>query len=162
MKKRNKKYVPKQVVQNPLNYFLGGLKRIEEAHLVELNSKNHAAMLCICNGTGTKEHFDQLTGMQNMALVLTEMHFDNQYLELLYAGRDALHSLGQRYLKHQKFILTGDEMQKINNVLEIHEAQLEALRVIDIERAYDEIQRRLKYGINVHKITDPKKSEVAA
>lgn len=150
--KRNKKYKPKAVVLNPINYFMGGLKRIEEGHLVELNSKNHAAMLCICNGTGTKEHFDQLTGMQNMALVLTEMHFDNQYLQLLYAGRDALHSLGQRYLKHQKFILTGEEMQKINNVLEIHEAQLEALRIIDIERAYDEIQRRLKHGINVQKI----------
>ena len=152
MKKRNKKYVPRAIVQNPLNFFLGGLKRIDEDHLVELNSKNHAAMLCICNGSGTKEHFDQLTGMQNMALVLTEMHFDNQYLELLYAGRDALHSLGERFRKHNKFVLTGDEMQKINNVLEIHEAQLVALRVIDIERGYDEIQRRLKHNINVKKI----------
>lgn len=152
MKKRNKKYVPRAIVQNPLNFFLGGLKRIDEDHLVELNSKNHAAMLCICNGSGTKEHFDQLTGMQNMALVLTEMHFDNQYLEMLYAGRDALHSLGERFRKHGKFVLTGEEMQKINNVLEVHEAQLVALRVIDVERAYDEIQRRLKHNINVKKI----------
>ena len=155
MKKRNKKYVPKAVVMNPLNYFLGGLKRIDADHLVELNIKNHAAMDAICKGNGTKDHFDQLTGMQNMALVLTEMHFDNQYLELLYAGRDALHSLGERFRKHGKFVLTGDEMQKINNVLEIHEAQLVALRVIDVERAYDTILHRLKHNINVMKIKEP-------
>ena len=154
MKKRNKKHVPRTVVQNPLNYFLGGLKRIDADHLVELNSKNHSAMFCICNGLGTKEHFDRLTGMQNMALVLTELHFDNEYLEMLFAGREALHSLGQRYLKHGKFVLTGDEMQKLNNSLDVHEAQLEALRVIDVERAYDEIQRRLKHNINVKKIRE--------
>lgn len=162
MKKRNKKYVPKQVVQNPLNFFFGGLKKIDPDHLVELNIKNHRAMEAICKGEGTKEHFDQLAGMQNMALVLTELHFDNQYLEMLYAGRDALHALGTRFLKHKKFVLTGEEMQKINNVLEVHEAQLEALRVIDVERAYDEIQRRLKHNINVHKIIDPAKEKVAA
>lgn len=152
MAKRNKKYKPKTVVMNPLNYFLGGLKKIDCEHLTELNIKNHLSMTAICNGDGTKDHFDRLIGMQNMALVLNEMHFSDEYLNELLQGKEALHRLGERFRKHGKFVLTGDEMQNINRILLIHEAQLTALRVIDVERGYDEVQRRLKHGVNVLKI----------
>lgn len=154
MKKRNKKYVPKTVVQNPLNYFLGGLKKPDENALVEIKVKNHLAMTNLCQGNGTKDDFDRLAGMSNMALVLTEQHFDNQYHEMLIKARDALHTIGMRFRKMNVFVLRGDEMQAINEAMEVHDAQLEALRVIDIERAYDEIQRRLKHGINVVKIKE--------
>lgn len=152
MKKRNKKYKPRTVVMNPLNYFLGGLKKIDCEHLTELNIKNHLSMSAICTGNGTKDHFDRLVGMQNMALVLNEMHFSDEYLSELLQGKEALHRLGERFRKHNKFVMTGDEMQSINRTISIHEAQLTALRVIDVERAYDEVQRRLKYGVNVQKI----------
>ena len=152
MKKRTKKYKARDVIQNPLNFFLGGLKRIGGEHLTELNSKNHASILAITQGRATKEHFDQLTGMVNMALVLTEMHFNNEYLAMLYESHDALHALGQRYLKIGKFVFKAEELNSMNSAIEVHEAQLDVLRVIDVERAYDEIQRRLKYHINTKKI----------
>lgn len=155
MKKRNKKYVPKTIVQNPLNYFMGGLKKIDENHLVELNIKNHSAMFNICSGKGQKFDFDQLVGMINMALILTELHFDNQYHAMLIQARDSLHSVGMRYRKINVFVFAGGEMQALNDALEVHEAQLKAVRVIDVERAYDEVQRRLKHNINVVKIKEP-------
>ena len=154
MSKRRKKYVPKTIVQNPLNYFLGGLKKIDANHLVELNIKNHSAMLNICSGKGQKFDFDQIVGAINMALVLAELHFNDQYREMLITARDALHSLGMRFRKINVFVFAGGEMQALNDALEVHEAQLNAVRVIDVERAYDEIQRRLKNNINVVKIKE--------
>lgn len=39
MKKRNKKYKPKTIVQNPINYFIGGYKRIQGEELTDLYAK---------------------------------------------------------------------------------------------------------------------------
>ena len=75
-------------------------------------------------------------------------------MEILRAGQDALEQLGKRYLKLKKFVLTGDERNALNDVMDVHEAQLKALRVVDIERAYQEIQRRLRHGINLTKIKE--------
>lgn len=152
MKKRNKKYKPRAIVQNPLNYFIGGYKRIQGAELTDLYAKNHMAMVKLCNGTADRDTWDVLVGMINMSLVLAEQHFDNQYHEMLLAGRDALHAVGQRYMQIDRFVLKGDEMQALNNAMEVHEAQLEALRIIDVERAYDEIQRRIKHNHNTMNI----------
>lgn len=153
-KKRNKKYKAKPVVQNPINYFLSGLQRIDGDHLVNLNIKNHAAMFKLTTGIGERHDWDVMVGCSNMAIVLCEQHFDMQYHEMLISSRDALHKVGKRYLEMNKFIMTGDEMQAINNLLEVHEAQLNALRVIDVERAYDEVLRRINNRIGVKKIVD--------
>ena len=154
MSKPRKPYRPKPVEMNPLIHFFGGLKRVDSEHLTELNVKNSKAMVSICGGTGTRADWDILVGMQNMALVLAEIHFDMQYHEMLIAGRDALHAVGIRWLEHKKFIFKGDELQSLNNSIEVHEAQLNALRVIDVERAYAEVQRRIKFHINTKKVME--------
>lgn len=148
MKKRNKKYKPRQVVQNPIQYIMGGFKRPDGEHLTELNVKNHLALVNILNGTGKRDDWDKLVGMSNMALVLAEVHFDDQYREMLLSGRDALLDVGRRYLEIDRFVLKGEEKTAIEDALEIHEAQLNALRVIDIERAFIEVQRRVRNKIN--------------
>ena len=154
MSKPRKKYKPKTIVQNPLNYFLGGLKRVDAENLTELNVKNSKAMLSICNGQGTRDDWDQLVGMQNMGLVLAEIHFDMQYHDILIVGRNALHAVGKRWLEHKKFVFKGDELQSLNDSIEVHEAQLNALRVIDVERAFNEVQRRIKNNINTKRVME--------
>lgn len=162
MKKRNKAYRPRTVVQNPLNYFLGGLKKLDEEHLTELNLKNHAAVVSICQGRGTRDDWDKLVGMMNMALVLAETHFDLQYHELLIAGRDALQAIGKRWLTLRKFVFRASELQALNDAIEVHEAQLAALRVIDVERAFDEVQRRVRLHINTVKVVAEDANELSA
>ena len=154
MTKTRKKYRPKPISNNTINYVIGGFKKLDDEHMVNVQSKNSAAFWCICNGAGAKEHFDVLVGMSNMAKVLCETQFNGQYMEILRAGQDALEQLGKRYLKLKKFVLTGDERNALNDVMDVHEAQLKALRVVDIERAYQEVQRRLRHGINLTKIKE--------
>ena len=43
--------------------------------------------------------------------------------------------------------------------MEVHEAQLEAVRIIDVERCYDEIQRRIKHNHNTMNIYVTKKDQ---
>lgn len=159
MKKRNKKYKPKTIVQNPLNYFLGGYKRIQGEELTDLYAKNHMAMVKLCSGQSDRDDWEVLTDMINLSLVLTEQHFDDQYHEMLLLARDSLLAIGQRYMDCGKFTLEGDEMQALNNAMDVSEAQLEVLRVVDVERAEKEIKRRIKHNHNTMNIYVTKKDQ---
>lgn len=152
--KRNKKYKPRQVIQNPMQFICGGFKKIDDEHKQVLNIKNSEAMLKIVNGTADKPDFDLLIGASNMALVLCEIHDHNNAHDDLIKARDALHSLGKRYLELDRFVLKGDEMQAINHMLEIHDEQLNVMRVVDVERGYAEIQRRLRHHIGTKTIVE--------
>lgn len=154
MKKRNKKYKPKTIVQNPLNYFIGGYKRIQGEELTDLYAKNHMAMVKLCSGQADRDTWDVLVGMINMSLVLAEQHFNDEYHEILLAARDGLHAIGKRYMDYGRFVLKGDEMRALNDAMEVHEAQLEALRIIDVERAYDIVSKRIKSNINVLRVVE--------
>jgi len=152
--KRNKKYKPRQVIQNPMQYICGGFKKIDQERKQVLNTKNSAAMLKIVNGTADKPDFDLLIGASNMALVLCEIHDHDNVHDDLIKARDALHSLGKRYLELGRFVLKGDEMRAINHMLEIHDEQLNVMRVVDVERGYAEIQRRLRHHIRTKTIIE--------
>lgn len=154
LSKPRKKYRPKTISNNTINYVIGGFRRIGGERLTELQTKNSAAMFKICQGIGTKQDFDVLVGMSNMAKVLCETEFDLKYVEILRAGQNALEAVGRRFLKLGKFVLKGDEITALNDMIEVHDAQISCLRVIDLERAFDEVNRRLNHGINVTKITE--------
>ena len=152
--RRAKAHRPRDVIQNPLNFMLGGLKRIDGERLTDMNSINHASMQAIVQGRGTRDHWDRLVGCMNMANVMCELGTGEQYRAELLAGRDALLVIGRRAAVKGAFTPTGDEMRALNLALEVHDAQLEASRVIDVERASDEVVRRVRSGINTMRVTD--------
>ena len=151
-KPRCKKHHPRPVVGNPLDHLLGGLTRIGGEHLTKLNTKNHAAMHCIVHGHGTRDLWDRLVGAINMALVMCELGTGHEYRPDLIAGRDALATLCTRYRRTGTWVFTGGEMQAVNLALEVHDAQLEISRVIDVERAADEVVRRIRCNLNTQRV----------
>lgn len=152
--KRNKKYKPRPIVANPIQYMIGGLKRIDGEHLTNLNVKNHAALLAIVQGRGTRDDWDLVAGAINMAIVMSECGTGEEYRDALIEGQNALLSCGVRYGKINKFVLTGDELKALNLAMEVHDAQLEISRVIDVERATNEVFRRLKHNINTKRVSE--------
>lgn len=152
-KKRNKPYRPKEVVANPLNFYFGGLKRIDAEQLQILNIKNHKALADMATGHGNRAAFDLIIGAINMANVMCERGIGDEYRAEMLAARDTMMTVRERYFQIGRFVLKGDELKAVTLWLEIHEAQLEAARVIDVERAADEVMRRVKLGINVERKT---------
>ncbi len=47
-----------------------------------------------------------------------------------------------------RFVFKGDELTAVNEGLASHDAQIENSRYLDIERASDEVIRRVKHRIN--------------
>lgn len=89
-----------------------------------------------------------MVGCLNVALVLCEQGVGQEYRDELVAGREALLACGMRSVEKGRFAFTGDELRAMNEALAVHDAQLENIRAIDVERAANEVIRRLNHRIN--------------
>lgn len=160
--KRNKKYQgPKYVAKNVMSTFFGGLSGDHADHLRRLNIRNHGAMAAIVQGRGDRASWDLLVGAVNMGNVMCEQGIGDEFRAHMIAGRDALLEVGKRALKSGRFGFTGDELKAMNLALECHDAQLENIRAIDVERASDEVLRRIRHGVNTTNVRAELEREAA-
>lgn len=160
-KPRNKKYRPRAVSINPLTEIFGGMSGAHADHLRVLNLRNHAALAAMVQGRGTRSEWDMLVGAINMANVMCEQGIGNEFRAATIAGRNALCEVGKRYHRIDKFVLTGAELAALNEAFACHDAQLENIRAIDVERAADEVMRRIREGVNTTNVRAEMEREAA-
>lgn len=160
-KKRTKKYQPKFTSKNPINDFFGGLSGVHADHLQRLTIRNHSAMAEMVQGRGQREHWDLLVGAINMANVMCEQGIGDEFRGATIAARDVLCEVGKRAIKTDRFLFKGDEIKVLNEALACHDAQLENIRAIDVERAADEVTRRILNGINTTNVRAEVEREAA-
>lgn len=147
-KPRNKKYRPKGVNSNVFSIF-GGMGDAHCDHLRRIQTLNHMAMADMAQGRGNREQWNRIVGAINIANVMCEMGIGDEFRQATISARDALLTLGKRAVRNDdRFLCTGDELTAINHALDCHDAQLENVRAIDIDRAADEVARRVRYRIN--------------
>ena len=134
MRKRSK-YRPKPILQNPLGYVLESMTPIakHESVLVDLKVKNHYAMAMLTQGKATKAEIDVLIAAVNMTEALFRLGFGTDYRKEVSAGLDALLQVARRGAETDRFILRADEMKALNEVMELHDAQLDVITIKDME-----------------------------
>ncbi|SDC66816.1 hypothetical protein SAMN05428966_10275 [Massilia sp. PDC64] len=147
-KPRNKAYRPKGACDNPLGIF-GGMGDTHRDHLRRIQTLNHLAMVDLAQGRGTREQWNRIVGAINIANVMCEMGIGDEFRQATIDARDALLELGKRAVRNDDhFVCTGAELTAINHALDCHDAQLENVRAIDVDRAADEVARRVRHRIN--------------
>ena len=146
MRKRSR-YRPKGVLLDPLNHVLSGLKRVGSIGPgVTLMIKNHTALDAVRRGTATRQDIDFLIEALNMTEALACLKIGEDWAPEIQAAQDALLEVGRRGAETGKFILRGPELNALNLGMQIHDAQLEACTVSDMEKALDLIAARMRSG----------------
>lgn len=142
MRKRSK-YRPKPVLQNPLGYVLESLTPIakHDSVLVELKVKNHYAMAMLTQGKANRKDIDVLIASVNMTEALFRLGFGTDYRTVIDAGLSALLAVAVRGKDTDRFILRSEEMKALNEVMELHDAQLDICTVKDIENGIKIVNR---------------------
>lgn len=158
-KKPRKAYKPKGVDINILNSFVGGFKRIDGEHKQVLAIKNSKALADMATGNGSIQSWNLITGFLNMANIMCERGVGDEYREDINAARDAALEIGKRYNVIGRFVFKGEELRLLNHALDIHEAQLDVSRIKDVEAAYVEIARRIRYNINTKSAQEYEKDQ---
>jgi hypothetical protein len=147
MRKRSK-YRPKPILQNPLGYVLEGMEPVRShgCHALNLKIKNHMALSNLTQGKATRYDIDILINMVNIVEALYRLGFGKEYADEVKNGLDALHAVAVRGKDTSRFILKSDEMNALNIISELHDAQLEVITVKDLDQAIDlvEKERRAK------------------
>jgi hypothetical protein len=146
--RKKSKYRPKPVLLNPIGYVLEGLEpvRSHTSHAINLKIKNHLALTNLTQGKAVRHDIDVLINMVNVVEALYRLGFGKEYAEEVKAGLDALHAVAVRGKDTNRFILRSDEMNALNLICELHDAQLEVITVKDLDNAIDLVdkERRAK------------------
>jgi hypothetical protein len=136
MRKRSK-YRPKPVIQNPLAYVLESMTPIaqHETYWVDLRVKNSMAMAQLFRGQATKPDMDTLIAMHNICEALWQMGKGAEYSDVLMRGKAAMLDVCGRGAASGRFVLKAPEMQALNDLMELHDAQMETSTIRDLEHA---------------------------
>ena len=137
MRKRSK-YRPKGVIYDTMAHVTTGLARVGAiAAGTTLKIKNNGALEALRTGRATRDDIDVLIGAFNITEALAKMRIGDDWKDEIRAAQDALLELGRRGAETGKFILRGPDLTTFNLAMEIHDAQLDACTVSELEKAID-------------------------
>jgi hypothetical protein len=138
-----KKYKPKPIRVDTLNYVVSGFKKVAEVPDcgTKLLIRNHAAFDEIREGRGTAEHVDILINMVNMVEALARINLGIDWLPEIHAAQDAIYRLAQRGVSGKKFLFTGEEIGIVQQIIELHDEQLKNCSVKMMEQALEDIAK---------------------
>jgi hypothetical protein len=145
MRKRSK-YRPKPILQNPIGYVLEGMEPVRShgSHALNLKIRNHLALSNLTQGKATRQDIDTLISMVNIVEALYRLGFGKEYAEEVKNGLDALHAVAVRGKDSNRFILKADEMNALNVICELHDAQLEVITVKDLDQAINLVEKEYR------------------
>lgn len=103
--------------------------------LLDLKIKNHSAMALLTQGKATREDMDKLINMSNITEALYRMGFGTEYKDVLAKGSSALLAVARRGAETNRFVLWAQEMTALNDLMELHDAQMDVITIRDVEKA---------------------------
>ena len=116
-----------------------------ESYLIDLKIKNSEAMVALLRGNATHDDLDLLVAMSNVTEALYQLGFGEDYKDVAIDGREAILRIVYRAVEHRKFTPTGPEIQALNRLMELHDAQMEVITIKDMERALQYIDTKMRH-----------------
>ena len=148
MKKRSK-YKPKPIRVDVMSYVkLGFSLADEQPASVDLRIKYHESMRSIVYGDGDRGDVDVLVNAINMAQAFCKIRpgLGAEFKQDIDAAHDALLVMAKRGVKFGHFAFTGPELQTMNYFMQIHDAQLSAATVGEVEQGCAIVRKVLASG----------------
>jgi len=144
MRKRSK-YRPKPIILDCITYVKTGFTPMVDMKnvLLNLQLKNHSALEALRVGDATKEDIDTIISALNITEALSMQGIGDDYKEEIKEAQDALFECAKRGAENYKFVVKGLELKAINYAMELHDAQLHASTVRDIEKAIDTVKNTI-------------------
>jgi len=145
MRKRSK-YRPKGVIRDTMTWLQAGMKRLDALSAgTTLKIRNHDAMNNLRLGAATRRDIDAIIDAMNVAEALCKRGTGGDWLPEIQSAQDNLLELARRGVANDmRFIVRGEELKALNLGMEIHDAQLEAVTVRELELAMDDVMENLR------------------
>lgn len=143
--RKKSRYKPKRVLVNPVAYVLEGMTALRHhTPVTDLKIKNHGAMHDLLRGAANKKQMDFLVQMHNICEALSRLGIGQDYKDCLTEGKDALFAVCCRGATTGKFICKSEEINRLNVLMELHDAQLDVVTVQEMEKAVEIVRADLR------------------
>lgn len=140
-----KKYRPKPIRMDNMAFVQAGIQPFVELGAgTTLRVKNHDALNNLRMGVATRSDMDMLIAASNIAEAMRRMGKGTDWELELKAGHDALLDVARRGVPSMRFVMTGPELQALNLLMDIHDAQLDACTLQDVENAVDLVDKEIR------------------
>lgn len=145
MRKRSK-YRPKGVIMDTMTWVQAGMKRVDALSAgTTLKIRNYDAMNTLRLGTATRREIDAIIDAMNVAEALCKRGTGGDWLPEIQEAQNQLLTLARRGVANDmRFIVRGEELKALNLGMEIHDAQLEAVTVKELEVAMGDVMENLR------------------
>jgi hypothetical protein len=115
-----------------------------DKYFIELKIKNHLALTRLTKGEADRTDIDTLIASTNVTEALYRLGFGREYGDVVKDGLDALRDVGRRGVESGRFVLKSAEMNALNLVMELHDAQLEIITLRDMEKAIELVKEEFR------------------
>ena len=103
--------------------------------MLDLKIKNHAALSAMTHGKAKHTDVDALIAMVNITESFARLGFGQDYSDVVRDGLQALRDVGKRGAVSGSFVLKAQEMNALNSVMELHDAQMDVVTLKDMDKA---------------------------
>jgi len=144
--RKRSKYRPKGVRLDNMTWVQAGLKKVDAIGAgTTLKIRNHDAMNNLRLGIAARSDIDAIINAMNMAEALCKRGSGGDWLPEIQDAQDKLLELARRGVANDfRFIVKGEELKALNLGMEVHDAQLEAVTVRELELAMDDVMENLR------------------
>ena len=146
MTKPRKKYRPRPVLVNPVEYVLESVRRIDHSipEVQALRYAVHDAARQLALGLAARKDMEQLVAASNMveALLATTDLGADFYADIAADGKQALTSICRR----DKYIAKGPELTAVNELLVLHDTLLETISLGELTVAVGYVKKQIRHG----------------
>ena len=147
MRKKSKKYKPKGVRLDAVNWVVTGMTKVsaKESAYVTMHLKNMSALDSLAKGTANKKEIDIVIGVINVAEALCELGVGSEYHQIVLNASSALYDVCKRSFEiNDRFICRGSELSAIKLGYEVHDAQMESTTIGMLDKALDVIDKTIR------------------
>lgn len=147
--RKKSKYKPRPVLRDCMAFIKTGFEPVRnQSETLTLRMKNHASLEEITKGRANKGHVDIMIVALNMteALAMVREDLGSDWRGEIRAAQDALFAMAQRGVATGRWLFTGPELTAVNLAMELHDAQLDACTVDELQKAIELSKRIIRAG----------------
>lgn len=146
MKKRNKKYKPREIKTNALDWAIAGVFTFPHETQREIMKEPMASFELLRQGKASREDWNMICQALNVGEALCELHIGDNLLDDFHKGLEALHQIALRMLSGKSSTCYAHELAAITEALAMHKIQLQLCTQAEFSRALQRVKNLINGG----------------
>lgn len=146
MKKRNKKYKPREIKANALDWAIAGVHTFPTETQRDIMKQPMASFNMLRQGQASRDDWNQICQALNVGEALCELHIGDNLLDAFHQGHEALHQIALRMLGGRSSTCYAHELAAITEALDMHKIQLQLCTQAEFSRAIVRVKNLISGG----------------